>query len=325
MSEMQANGLIDLVIAGEDPNEIMQNTIAQIHEGSGGGPYPIGSTVNINQSYTAETTDGKSVSLKQGDVVSIVAPNMGEDGQDKMVLLSDGATKAIVPLKVLGENIEEAAMVHVGPAGHEVPPKTGQSAAKDSTVIGDPAPKDVPEPKAQKQPSSHPAAAQDDPAPKDDKSAQKPGQSAPAAMGGKAVESIVSELEKGLEGLDEDDTLRLTHVIAQVQDASDEAMIEAVFGAVFGDKTHTIEDLEKMIEAYGNSCPDKDKKKKPFGGMPFMKKKEEMAGVHPAKPAKAMPKDTDKNMPPGKNKAAPGIKEEESKAVFTNLFERFDN
>jgi hypothetical protein len=101
----QINGLIDLVLQGEDPSELTVNVMEEIAEGYGNGPYPIGSSVKLNQSWSGEDIEGKSLSLNKGSVVSIVHSNLGKTGHDKMVLLN-GKTKAIVPLKVLGEQSE---------------------------------------------------------------------------------------------------------------------------------------------------------------------------------------------------------------------------
>jgi hypothetical protein len=101
----QVNGLIDLVLQGEDPTEIAANVMEEIYEGYGNGPYPIGSSVKLNQSWSGEDIEGKSLSLSKGSVVSVIHTNMGDTGHDKMVLYN-GKTKAVVPLKILGEQSE---------------------------------------------------------------------------------------------------------------------------------------------------------------------------------------------------------------------------
>jgi len=101
-SKERVNNLIDLVLQGEDPIELASSVIEEIEEGYGNGPYPIGSKVKLNQSWSGDDIAGKSLSLNKGSVVSILTSNEGKTGHDRMVLYN-GKTKAILPLEVLGE------------------------------------------------------------------------------------------------------------------------------------------------------------------------------------------------------------------------------
>lgn len=108
LCEAQAEGLVHLVAEDNiDPTDLMHSVLVEIFEGYGGGPYPIGSFVRVNQSWSGSDLTGNNVSLSKGDVVSVLLPNLGEQGYDKLVLLDDGVTRVVVPLKVLGDSIIE--------------------------------------------------------------------------------------------------------------------------------------------------------------------------------------------------------------------------
>ena len=80
-----ATNLIDLVLDGANPSELMQNVLQEITEGEGNGPFHIGSKVKINRAVTVETVDGKSASLSQGDVVGIIG-QAGPTGADRVLI-----------------------------------------------------------------------------------------------------------------------------------------------------------------------------------------------------------------------------------------------
>ncbi len=286
-SEAHANSLIDLVLAGEDPSQIMSDAIAQIDEGQGGGPYPIGSGVKVNTATTAEKVGGGSVSLKQGDTVYIVQTNLGEKGTDKMVLLSDGTTKVVVPLAALGESVLGEADIYTGPSGHAVPPATGKETVKPSVAQGDKQPGDVAaaQTKGSTVPSSHPSTAQGDKAPTDDTASQKAGSGTAAGLNpSKAVEAraeVVQNLDMMLD--DKDITMenykRVNEMRRKIEALNperhaDTIVIAGLHGMLFDkENEYAFDKLEAVAET--GDRDEKNGKKNPFGGMKNAMKKDE--------------------------------------------------
>lgn len=278
----QAMSLIDLVLAGADPGQVMSDTISQIDEGQGGGPYPIGSGVRINQAYTAEKVGGGTQVVKQGDTVYVVQTNLGEHGTDKMVLLSDGSTKVIVPLSALGE-----ADVSTGPSGHEVTPASGSSSSADSKPVGASGVTDnkSAQSKGSSSASSHPSTAQGQSQPGDNAAAQKKGSGTAAGLNpSKAVEArgeIVQNIDMMLdeEGLDANSYKRVNEMRRKVEALNperhdDTVVIAELHGMLFDkENEYAFEKLEAVIES-GDRNGD-DKKKNPFGGMKNAMKKDE--------------------------------------------------
>lgn len=201
LAEEQVDSLIDLVMAGEDPQELIDATLDEIHEGYGGGPYPIGSRVKINTTWSGQTIEGNAVTLSQGDTVSVVQPNLGEKGQDRMVLLSDGKTRIVVPFAILGEGLEEGDPRRMGPAGHVVPPAKGKQLGSISGKYQGEAPKpeSPPKPASSKKPTSIPSTFVGKGKPKDDPAAQSLPMMAPTVISGKAVEDVTDDVLTGLQ------------------------------------------------------------------------------------------------------------------------------
>jgi len=246
----QARGLIKLASRGYDPNKLIESTVKEIREGA--GPYHIGSTVKINQPWTGAAIDGGSVSLNKGDVVSIVQTNLGEQGQDKMILLSDGKTRTVVPLKVLGEKVIEADVM-VGPDefmdGAAVPPPVG---AIDGQPQGDSPSFDDEEPSEATglgTPSSQQGGdAQGQPEPTQDPSAQVQGSDQMTASA-VAVEAVKRKINTMLS------ETKNSHLYQRINEfrralASCKhvgAYCEA-YEMLFGNKNHTLTDLERIFE-----------------------------------------------------------------------------
>ena len=256
-SEDQADALIAMVLAGEDPSKLMNDAISQIDEGQGGGPFPIGSGVRVNAATTAEKVGGGSVALKQGDTVYVVQTNLGEHGTDKMVLLSDGSTRVIVPLAALGE-----ADISTGPSGHEVPSAKGKETVKPSNPQGQKDPKDIPSAQSagSSAASSHPSTPQVAAAPKDDKSAQKAGASAARGLNpSKAVEAkaeILQNLDMMLDGNEDAGAyMRVNELRRKVESLNPEVQkqIDALgmlHVMLFDkDQEYPFEQLETVVEA----------------------------------------------------------------------------
>lgn len=246
----QARGLIKLASRGYDPNRLIEHTVKEIREGA--GPYHIGSSVKINQPWTGAAIDGGSVSLNKGDVVSIVQTNLGEQGQDKMILLSDGKTRTVVPLKVLGEKVVEADVM-TGPDEFmddaSVPPPVG---AIDGQPQGDAASFEDEEP-SEASGLGTPSAqlggnAQGQPEPSQDPAAQVPGSDQMTASA-VAVEAVKRRLNSMLS---ETKSTHLYKRINEVRRALAKcghvgAYCEA-YEMLFGSKNHTLTDLERIFE-----------------------------------------------------------------------------
>lgn len=260
-AETQASSLIDLVLSGQDPNELMHGAISEIREGEGGGPFHIGSKVKLNKAWSGTSVEGKSVSLKAGDVVSIVMPNLGEHGQDKMVLLDDGIGRVIVPLDVLGESIG------VGPSGHAVPDAKGSPGSLiQQQAVGQSEPKSPAEKKGATSALSHPSASQVAAAPKDAPGAQKKGASAPSSQQSvavEAIEDILSKLEE-MKNEGDDSTYRRIDTLINVLEAADDigAWCE-IYEMMFGEGDHSFDDIDALFEEDDSMPPEDELKKMP--------------------------------------------------------------
>jgi len=294
----QADSLIDLVLGGEDPTELMDNTIAQIKEQNleegGAGPYPIGSRVKVNTGGTFEKVGGGTIAIPKGAVVSVVNPFLGEKGTDKLVLLADGKTKALVPLAVLGES-EGWLSEQMGPKGHEVPGATGKPSATPSKPVGSSLPSDLPA--AQKKGSMKPAAqtsstAVGDAAPTDDKSAQSKGSSTPAGLNpSKALEhhnEVLQALDMMLENCTDAEFRTITNFRKLFDESKDMDLLNKVHPMLFSeDEQYSISDLNSIMQEFseqddnGNGN-DKNGKKKTMPN-PFNKKKDKKDQKPPMK------------------------------------------
>lgn len=246
--EEQVDGLIDLVLDGVDADDLIENVYDEIKEGEGSGPFPIGSKVKINTSWSGQTVEGKNVSVSRGDVVSIVAPNLGEHGQDKMVLLADGMTRVVVPYAILGENIEEQDLKK-GPKGHEVPAMKGKlggvisgKAQGDGQTPEDKALRPIP---GLRKASSIPSGHQGKGLPKDAPEAQMPGQIVPTTISGKTVEQVVDDVLTGIEQLPGDKAKMLGETLVS---EDDEIMYAIMHEALFGEGEYTIDNLVEFSD-----------------------------------------------------------------------------
>lgn len=257
LPETQAANLIDLVIGGADANELMNGAIDEIQEGDGGGPYHIGSTVNIGKSWSGPSVEGGSVSLKRGDVVSIVMPNLGEHGQDKMVLLSDGHTRAVVPLDIL-EGIDEGPMagyagmgggtLSTGPTGHAIPARKGRPGGLiQQRAVGQSQPGDLPEKPGSRRSSSHPSNPVGQGKPKDHPQAQTAGKGAPTSHASVAVEAVFDMLDVMLESADDRTYRRISEFARLLHDSNSAGAFSETYEMLFGDQQHTVEDLEQLF------------------------------------------------------------------------------
>jgi hypothetical protein len=265
----QVNNLINLVMEGESSDDLIDATVADIHEGYGNGPFPIGSKVRINTSWAGEAVGGKSAALKQGDVVSVLQSGLGEQGQDRIVLFSDGVTKAEVPLSILGECIVEEDPLKVGPKGHEVPAAAGKLGGqiKGKSVGDAPTPeKSQPAKPAKGKLSSIPSTFVGKGKPKDDPAAQPtPAVTATGAISGKKLEDLeVAVLEALEKALDEADSATLYKAISMLQRRLVKEgtidIYDAIHEMMTSEHRHTYADLSEVFE--GKLPPWLDKKKK---------------------------------------------------------------
>lgn len=271
-AEDQAQSLINFVLAGVDPDQLMNATVEQIHE-SGAGPWAIGSRLKINKAVTAEKVGGGSVSLSKGDVVSVVMPNLGEQGQDRMVLLSDGATKAIVPFDALGEGLEEMGSLQ-GPAGHAVPSAGGKAAQLSSKAQGDKEPKAIPavQKKGAGSAQQLPSRAQGQSEPSMDASAQKMGSKSAQQLPAKAQEAkreVLAFLDEMMDSSKDFRTYRkVNEVRRKIDSLESRELFSKLHDMLFSEtEQFSLDQVDSLVsEAYGNPHDDRDKKK-PFGGM----------------------------------------------------------
>jgi hypothetical protein len=242
--------LINLAARGVNPNKLIDGMVKEIREGA--GPYHIGSTVRINQPWAGSAIGGGSVSLNKGDVVSIVQANLGEQGQDKMILLSDGKTRAIVPLKVLGEKILEQDPTKEGPSDFmNDAPVPGPSGAIDGTQQGDgttPEDAERPEKTGQGSPASLQGGdAQGQPEPGQDPAAQVvTGDTKTAAA--VAVEAVHRKLESMLSKSGPSLYKRINEVSRKLRSARSLGAYAEVYEMLFGDKPHTVTQMESLFE-----------------------------------------------------------------------------
>jgi hypothetical protein len=333
LPEDQVEGMINAVLAGHDVEEMVDATVGEIYEGQGGGPYPIGSTVSLNQSWVGMDVAGKPVSLSKGDTVSIVMPNLGEHGQDKMVLLADGATRTVVPLHVLGEQVDEGhsdggyagaggdtTSPKRGPSGHKVPSTTGPVGGQKGVKFqGDPKPNDYPETRGAGKPSSHPSKPQGKGMPGDDPSAQMPGSKAPSSHSSVAVESFIGD--KFSDMLDEaDDPIiyrRISELARAVFDTDDEDLYAIVAESLSADSSVHLRDLEWLFldeegdddDEFMKALPNTERKK--FGAMSKAeRKKYRKKHAYRMKYRKAFGEEVGEGeMPPELKKQMKGMKE----------------
>lgn len=300
LPEDQVGGMIDAVLAGQDVEEMIDATVSEIHEGSGGGPYPIGSTVKMNQPWVGMDVAGKPVSLSKGEVVSVVMPNLGEHGTEKLVLLPDGITRTVVPLNVLGEQAEveeghsdggyagaggDTTNPKKGPSGYKVPPAAGPlGGMKPGKLQGDAAkPKDAPsaQTRGSGKPSSHMGKPQGQGMPGDDPSAQAPGSKAPSSHAGVAVEDFVAQKIDAL--LDEagDPIIyrRVSEFARSVFDIDNTELYAIVAEALDAESQVNLRDLEWLFLDEQASNDDEfmakmnNKERKEYGGMPPAERK----------------------------------------------------
>lgn len=277
LAESQATGLIDLVLAGENPDELIEKAVAHIDEGYGGGPFPIGSTVKINQKWASETPEGEAISLARGDVVSVLDPFLGENGTDVMVLLSDGKTRTIIPYEVMGESVIEQDDLMKAPTGHTVPSATGTSMTGKSKMVGDAdPPKDLPQPKGSKQATSLAGKPQGSGLPKDDPAAQMAGSEVPVTISGQLVEDVLNKLEE-LAGLttDAEEKECLEAISTYLIDAENEELFTQAHVMLFGEGVFSLADLASTILEHdgGEETSADDLVEKKKGGLPpWMKK-----------------------------------------------------
>lgn len=255
-SKTLVNDLIQLAVDGGDPNEIMQEAYLQIHEGSA-GPYPIGSTVRVNQAWS-----GDGVSLSKGDVVSIVQTSLGENGTEKMVLLPDGKTKAVVPLKVLGESIG------MGPSGHAVPSAKGSPSVMGAHYQGT---SKTPEASQMMQPGTSgkahkPSVFQGDKAPMDAAGAQKMGSKKPSQHMSKAVEAVFDALNDMAESGDDSTFRKMTTFMRQLENLDDAGAYAELYEMIYGEGQHEVDDLLGVL----SDLSEEEKEKMP----PMMKGKD---------------------------------------------------
>lgn len=327
-AEAQAKSLINLVLCGEDPSNLMNTAIDVIKEDVlqelGGGPLHVGSTTNINTSGSYDTPDGKSIYLPQHEVVSIINPHLGDHGKDMLVLCSDGVTKAIIPFKMLGEQTgwfcEGSPLT--GPDGFMMPAKTGYHLAKDGSAQGEKLPSDVAS--AQKSGSSSPVQisgkAQGQSEPDDDSSASKLGQSTPSVKPGIAVEAMdaadVFPKKKPAPKKSKDDSKE------DVKKSKDDDSKEATGqfgGSRIGEGKKCKDD--KDVDDYDDEEPEDDEDDE---DEEMMKKKKKMESSEPNKKLDLAKRDFKSPQgSPGKNTSAPGLKEDYNVA-FSSMIKRLD-
>jgi hypothetical protein len=269
---LQAHALIELAAQGHDAEDLMEHAISQIKteslaEGSGGGPYPIGSSVKVTKSYTAEKVGGGgSASVKRGDVVSVIQHSLGETGTDRMVMLSDGSTRLIVPLNVLGEQVGYYAEAEASPSAFMTSGASGKQASKDSTSLGQSEPKSKPEAKGSSTPTTVPSKAQGQSEPKDDKSAQPKGASKPSGtVPGTAVEArseILQHLDMMMEGASDSDYRRMNEVRRRVESLSSYSLLSKVHEMIFSETSqYSLRELARVVEQSDDANDDNGKKK----------------------------------------------------------------
>ena len=260
--EEQVNGLIDLVMEGQDAEELIHRVYEEIQEGSGNGPYPIGSKIKINNSWSGQGVDGGNVSVSRGDVVSVVMSNLGETGQDRMVLLADGKTRVVLPFAILGEGLEEQDDMKHGPKGHEVMRATGKlGGVVQGKAQGDEAtPEDKelkPIPGSKKPIGSMPSMYQGKGKPSQSPVAQVTGQLAPSSIAGKTVEDITDAVLSSLEELSKKSP-KAESLSEMLVAEDDEIMFAIIHEGLFGEGSYTVDDLEEIA----NMMKDKKKKNK---------------------------------------------------------------
>jgi hypothetical protein len=242
LAEQQVTNLIDLVMQGVDPNDLIDATVESIHEGYGNGPFPIGSKVRINKPWAGEAVGGGAASLSQGDVVWVVQTGLGETGYDRMVLFPDGTTKAIIPLNVLGEEEDEPPpnnkknnktnnkknnmqteqdIRREGPSGQEVPSAKGAPGGMiqgknqgDAATPDDVEPDEPPKGKLLSIPSTTIGQG----APKDDPAAQPtPALTPGGTISGKTLEAVRGEVLWALDQLmDEAESTHSYRTISEI-------------------------------------------------------------------------------------------------------------
>jgi len=267
--EAQAQSLIGLVLTGEDPRSLMNNVIDQIHETvlneRGGGPFHIGSKVKVNTAGSYPGVDGGMVSLTQHEAVAIINPFLGEHGKDAMVLLSDGKTRAILPFKVLGEQVGYLAEDDplTGPE-LGVPAATGSVFTKPSRAQGEPEPDDV---DAAQSPGASDAVSiegpyQGQPEPDADPDAAKFGQSAPLTRAGVATEQR-RMLLKAIDAVSEstpDSRLRYVMSIrSRIESTRNPRLLSRMVEMVFSKKSQfSLSQLEQELDKDKKDDDDKD-------------------------------------------------------------------
>jgi len=201
LANEQVSNLIGLVMDGQNPDDLINSTVESIREGYGNGPYPIGSKVKVNQSWAGEAIGGGAASLAKDEFVWVLQTGVGESGYDRIVLFPNGTTKAIVPLKILGEGIDEQDIRTHGPKGHEVSAAGGSAGGSISgKAQGDKLPTSPAQPQKGKLvaiPSTFVGKGK----PKDDPAAQPMPAMAATTVSGKTVEDVQKEVIETMTGL----------------------------------------------------------------------------------------------------------------------------
>jgi hypothetical protein len=229
----RVEGLIRLAQQGVDAGELVDSTFTEISEGHGGGPYPIGSMVKLNKPWSGASIDEKQVSLQKGDVVSIIQPVMGATGHDKMVLFPDGMTKAVLPLDVLGESIQE------------------QDGVISGRFVGDAEkPKSNDELKGSKDPTSIQSTMVGTGSWKT--ASQPQGSQTPTLISGKKVEAIQQELHSQIsQAISEAGSLKakqdLTALLQAIPELNDAEKLSKIYSMVCGNESHSIDAINKVL------------------------------------------------------------------------------
>ena len=250
-ARQQAKNLIGLTIRGVEPKGLINNVIKEIRESA--GPLHIGSHVKIMSPWTGKTYDDKPVSIGQGDIVSVIQSGLGENGNDFMILLSDGVTRVVVPSSLISEAVEEQDATKEGPDEFMDDSEPGSPTGLiPQSVQGDgDTPEDV-EP-SEKKGSSTPQGQVNstnlgDAEPKDDPSAQtisgdQETQAAPA------VEAVNKHLKALISECSGETKRRLTTFLEALKKTKNIGAYCEAYEMLFGKTESTLDDLCNLFEA----------------------------------------------------------------------------
>ncbi|MCG8435651.1 MAG: hypothetical protein MJA83_16630 [Gammaproteobacteria bacterium] len=98
MSSDVIDRMVSLVEDGYAPDSVWESSLT----------FHPGSSVKINQTVTAvDPSTGSSVTVPEGEVVTVLGVGGGDSGNDGHVLRADGASQAIVPYRAMGENLRK--------------------------------------------------------------------------------------------------------------------------------------------------------------------------------------------------------------------------